>query len=95
MVPASTLAATRELYERQLASTVELYESRIASLESQLAKAEARIKRLTFALAACVIFFTLLLAFDLLNRDVGWFRDALGLGLDAARPAVWLAWYRP
>lgn len=95
MVPASTLAATRELYERQLASTVELYESRIASLEAQLAEAKARIKRLTVALAACVIFFVLILVVDLLNRDVGWFRDALGLGLDAARPALWLIGGRP
>lgn len=77
MVPASTLAVAQELYERQLASTVELYESRIASLEAQLAEAKARIRRLTIALALCVIFFTLLIALDILNRDVGWFRGSL------------------
>lgn len=93
MVPASTLAATRDLYERQLASTVELYESQIASLKAQLAKAEARIRRLTIALAVCVIFFTLLMAFDILNRDVGWFRWSLGLAA-SVRPAFRLAWYR-
>lgn len=76
MVPASTLAVAQAMYERQL-----------ASLEAQLAEAKARIKHLTIALAACVIFFVLILVVDLLNRDVGWFRDALGFGLDAARPA--------
>lgn len=76
MVPASTLAATRELYERQL-----------AQLERALSKSERRTKRLAIALAVCVIFFTLLMAFDILSRDVGWFRDALGFGPDAARPA--------
>lgn len=79
MVPASTLAATRELYERQL-----------AQLERTLSKSERRTKRLAIALAVCVIFFTLLMAFDILSRDVGWFRDALGFGPDAAHPAVWL-----
>lgn len=76
MVPASTLAVAQAMYERQL-----------ASLEAQLAEAKARIKHLTIALAACVIFFVLIWVVDLLNRDVGWFRDALGFGLDAARPA--------
>lgn len=76
MVPASTLAVAQAMYERQL-----------ASLEAQLAEAKARIKHLTIALAACVIFFVLILVVDLLNRDVGWFRDALGFGLDAAHPA--------
>lgn len=93
MVPASTLAATRDLYERQLASTVELYESQIASLKAQLAEAKARIRRLTIALAVCVIFFTLLMAFDILNRDVGWFRWSLGLAA-SVRPAFRLAWCR-
>lgn len=93
MVPASTLAATCELYERQLASTVELYESQIASLKAQLAKAEARIRHLTIALAVCVIFFTLLMAFDILNRSVGWFRGSLGFEA-SVRPAFWLAWCR-
>lgn len=79
MVPASTLAVARELYERQL-----------AQLERALLKSERRTKRLAIALAVCVIFFTLLMAFDILNRDVGWFRDALGFGPDAAHPAVWL-----
>lgn len=79
MVPASTLAVAQAMYERQL-----------ASLEAQLAEAKARIKHLTIALAACVIFFVLIWVVDLLNRDVGWFRDALGFGLDAAHPAVWL-----
>lgn len=79
MVPASTLAATRELYERQL-----------AQLERALLKSERRTKRLAIALAVCVIFFTLLMAFDILSRDVGWFRDALDFGPDAAHPAVWL-----
>lgn len=82
MVPASTLAATRELYERQL-----------ASLEAQLAEAKARIRRLTIALALCVIFFTLLIALDILNRDVGWFRGSLGLEA-SVRPAFRLAWCR-
>lgn len=86
MVPASTLAATRELYERQLASTVELYESQIASLEAQLAEAKARIRRLTIALALCVIFFTLLIALDILNRDVGWFRGSLFFALGGVLP---------
>lgn len=76
MVPASTLAVAQAMYERKL-----------ASLEAQLAEAKARIKHLTIALAACVIFFVLIWVVDLLNRDVGWFRDALGFGLDAARPA--------
>lgn len=76
MVPASTLAIAQAMYERQL-----------ASLEAQLAEAKARIKHLTIALAACVIFFVLIWVVDLLNRDVGWFRDALGFGLDSARPA--------
>lgn len=79
MVPASTLAATRELYERQL-----------AQLERALSKSERRTKRLAIALAVCVIFFTFLMAFDILSRDVGWFRDALGFGPGAAHPAVWL-----
>ena len=79
MVPASTLAVARELYERQL-----------AQLERALLKSERRTKRLAIALAVCVIFFTLLMAFDILNRDAGWFRDALGFGPDAAHPAVWL-----
>ena len=82
MVPASTLAATRELYERQL-----------ASLEAQLAEAKARIRRLTIALALCVIFFTLLIALDILNRDVGWFRGSLGFAA-SVRPAFRLAWCR-
>lgn len=79
MVPASTLAVAQELYERQL-----------SHLKAELAELKARNKRLTVALAVCVIFFTLLMAFDILNRDAGWFRDALGLGPDAAHPAVWL-----
>lgn len=79
MVPASTLAATRELYERQL-----------AQLERALSKSERRTKRLAIALAVCVIFFTLLMAFDILSRDVGWFRDALGFGPGSTHPAVWL-----
>lgn len=86
MVPASTLAATRDLYERQLASTVELYESQIASLKAQLAKAEARIRHLTIALAVCVIFFTLLMAFDILNRSAGWFRGSLFFALGGVLP---------
>ena len=86
MVPASTLAATCELYERQLASTVELYESQIASLKAQLAKAEARIRHLTIALAVCVIFFTLLMAFDILNRSAGWFRGPLFFVLGGVLP---------
>lgn len=86
MVPASTLAVAQELYERQLASTVELYESRIASLEAQLAEAKARIRRLTIALALCVIFFTLLIALDILNRDVGWFRGSLFFALGGVLP---------
>ena len=86
MVPASTLAATRDLYERQLASTVELYESQIASLKAQLAEARARIRRLTIALAVCVIFFTLLMAFDILNRDAGWFRGPLFFALGGVLP---------
>lgn len=86
MVPASTLAVAQELYERQLASTVELYESRIASLEAQLAEAKARIRRLTIALALCVIFFTLLMALDILNRDVGWFRGSLFFALGGVLP---------
>lgn len=79
MVPASTLAVAQELYERQL-----------SHLKAELAELKARNKRLTVALAVCVIFFTLLMAFDILNRDAGWFRDALGFGSDAAHPAVWL-----
>lgn len=79
MVPASTLAVAQELYERQL-----------SHLKAELAELKARNKRLTVSLAVCVIFFTLLMAFDILNRDAGWFRDALGLGPDAAHPAVWL-----
>ena len=79
MVPASTLAVAQELYERQL-----------SHLKAELAELKARNKRLTVALAVCVIFFTLLMAFDILNRDAGWFRDALCFGLDAAHPAVWL-----
>lgn len=79
MVPASTLAVAQAMYERQL-----------ASLEAQLAEAKARIKHLTIVLAACVIFFVLIWVVDLLNRDVGWFRDTLGFGLDDAHPAVWL-----
>lgn len=79
MVPASTLAIAQAMYERQL-----------ASLEAQLAEAKARIKHLTIALAACVIFFVLIWVVDLLNRDVGWFRDTLGFRLDAAHPALWL-----
>lgn len=79
MVPASTLAVAQELYERQL-----------SHLKAELAELKARNKRLTVALAVCVIFFTLLMAFDILNRDAGWFRDALGFGLDAGHPAVWL-----
>lgn len=90
MVPASTLAIAQAMYERQLSATIELYKQQIASLEAQLAEAKARIRHLTIALAACVIFFVLVLVVDLLNRDVGWFHDAFGFGLDAARPAVWL-----
>lgn len=45
MVPASTLAVAQAMYERQL-----------ASLEAQLAEAKSRIRRLTIALAACIIF---------------------------------------
>lgn len=86
MVPASTLAVAQELYERQLASTVELYESQIASLKAQLAEAKARIRRLTIALALCVIFFTLLIALDILNRDVGWFRGSLFFALGGVLP---------
>lgn len=82
MVPASTLAATRDLYERQL-----------AQLERALLKSERRTKRLAIALAVCVIFFTLLMAFDILNRDVGWFRWSLGLAA-SVRPAFRLAWCR-
>lgn len=79
MVPASTLAVAQELYERQL-----------SHLKAELAELKARNKRLTVALAVCVIFFTLLMAFDILNRDAGWFRDALGFSPGAAHPAVWL-----
>ena len=86
MVPASTLAVAQAMYERQLSATVELYKQQVASLEAQLAEAKARIKRLTVALAACVIFFVLILVVDLLNRDVGWFRDALGYAA-AGRPS--------
>lgn len=82
MVPASTLAATRELYERQL-----------AQLERALSKSERRTKRLAIALAVCVIFFTLLMAFDILNRSAGWFRGSLGFEA-SVRPAFWLAWCR-
>lgn len=66
MVPASTLAVAQELYERQL-----------SHLKAELAESKARNKRLTVALAVCVIFFTLLIALDILNRDVGWFRGSL------------------
>ena len=75
MVPASTLAAIRELYERQL-----------AQLERALLKSERRTKRLAIALAVCVIFFTLLMAFDILNRDVGWFRGSLFFALGGVLP---------
>lgn len=75
MVPASTLAATRELYERQL-----------AQLERALLKSERRSKRLAIALAVCVIFFTFLMAFDILSRDVGWFRGSLFFALGGVLP---------
>lgn len=75
MVPASTLAAIRELYDRQL-----------AQLERALLKSERRTKRLAIALAVCVIFFTLLMAFDILNRDVGWFRGSLFFALGGVLP---------
>lgn len=75
MVPASTLAATRELYERQL-----------AQLERALLKSERRTKRLAIALAVCVIFFTLLMAFDILNRGAGWFRGSLFFVLGGVLP---------
>ena len=75
MVPASTLAAIRELYERQL-----------AQLERALLKSERRTKRLAIALAVCVIFFTLLMAFDILSRDVGWFRGSLFFALGGVLP---------
>ena len=75
MVPASTLAATRELYERQL-----------AQLERALLKSERRTKRLAIALAVCVIFFTLLMAFDILNRHAGWFRGSFFFALGGVFP---------
>ena len=75
MVPASTLAATRELYERQL-----------AQLERALLKSERRTKRLAIALAVCVIFFTLLMAFDILNRNAGWFRGSFLFALGGVLP---------
>lgn len=75
MVPASTLAATRELYERQL-----------SHLKAELAELKARNKRLTVALAVCVIFFTLLMALDILNRDAGWFRGPLFFALGGVLP---------
>ena len=82
MVPASTLAVAQELYERQL-----------SHLKAELAESKARNKRLTVALAVCVIFFTLSIALDILNRDVGWFRGSLGFAA-SVRPAFRLAWCR-
>lgn len=75
MVPASTLAVAQELYERQL-----------SHLKAELAESKARNKRLTVALALCVIFFTLLIALDILNRDVGWFRGSLFFALGGVLP---------
>lgn len=75
MVPASTLAVAQELYERQL-----------SHLKAELAESKARNKRLTVALAVCVIFFTLLIALDILNRDVGWFRGSLFFALGGVLP---------
>ena len=59
--------------------SAKLYEQQLAQLERALLKSERRTKRLVIALAVCVIFFTLLMAFDILNRDVGWFRGSLFL----------------
>ena len=75
MVPASTLAVAQELYERQL-----------SHLKAELAESKARNKRLTVALAVCVFFFTLLIALDILNRDVGWFRGSLFFVLGGVLP---------
>lgn len=57
--------------------STKLYEQQIEHLKEELAKAEARIKRLTIALAVCIIFFILLMTVDVLNRDMGWFRVSI------------------
>lgn len=60
-----------------LEMSTKLYEQQIEHLKEELAKAEARIKRLTIALAVCIIFFILLMTVDVLNRDMGWFRVSI------------------
>ena len=60
--------------------------TQLAQLERALLKSERRTKRLAIALAVCVIFFTLLMAFDILNRDVGWFRGSFLFALGGVLP---------
>ena len=72
--------------DEMLEMSAKLYEQQIAQLERALLKSERRTKRLAIALAVCVIFFTLLMAFDILKRNVGWFRGSFFLVFGGALP---------
>lgn len=61
------------------ANVAEIYEARIHDLKQSLAYKNKWIKTLAVALFAVVGFILVVLAIDLANPNVGWFRDALGL----------------
>lgn len=60
-------------------NVAEIYEARIHDLKQSLAYKNKWIKTLAIALFAVVGFILAILAIDLANPNVGWFREALGL----------------
>lgn len=62
------------------ANVAEVYEARIADLKQALAYKNKWLKVMAVALGVVVGFILVILAIDLANPNVGWFREALGLG---------------
>lgn len=56
-----------------------IYEARIADLKQSIAYKNRWLKVMAVALGIVIGFILIILAIDLANPNVGWFRDALGL----------------
>lgn len=61
-------------------NVAEIYEARIQDLKQSIAYKNRWIKAMAVALGVVVGFILVILAIDLANPNVGWFREALGLG---------------
>lgn len=85
------LELTSRLYDQQIAQMQDAHAAEVAGLQKSNHEKDLWIKRLVALLLAIVLFFVVLLSYDLLNRDVGWFRAAFdSVGVVHSRTALLL-----